>query len=224
MADGKFQFGKAHQQQAKANEKAEQAANASKDSTGGKVGDSAGSDSAVDAAGSLSAELAAGQTGTGQTNTGNAILSPEEAANRHGLKATTARHTTQVVGGKDTITPDITTEGVTEAGGGPPPLANPKLDSHTDFFSQSTTAVVKPSPEGIAKASGGTTKVVNRIESAVPFVGQERNEGEHRFQVQLEGEPAEEVFAKDRLEAQQRYSARLGIVSTIKPYRISQVD
>lgn len=219
MAESKFQFGKAHQQQAKANEKAEQAANASKDSTGGKMGDSAGSDSAVDAAAGLSAELAAGQAAE-QTNTGKVTLSPEEVANRHGLKAPA----TQAVGGKDTITPDITTEGMTDAGSGPPPLANPKLDSHTDFFSQSTTAVVKPSPEGIAKAAGGTTKVVNRIESDIPFVGQERKEGEHRFLVQLEGEPAEEVFAKDRLEAQQRYSARLGIIGTVKPYRISQVD
>jgi len=111
------------------------------------------------------------------------------------------------------------------------PMGNPRLAGGSDVFatrmerSEGITKEVKPTglfPKLFAVSSDQESP--DFIPNPEPFVGQSRVAGEHKYKVQLVNQPAEFVFAQDRLEAQYRYAKRLGINSTIHPYTVEQVD
>jgi len=116
------------------------------------------------------------------------------------------------------------------------PMGNPRLAGGSDVFSTQSdkqhfrptvsleASAVKPTGLFPKLAATSDQESPDFIPNAEPFVGQRRAAGEHKFKVQLVNQPAEFVFAQDRLEAQYRYAKRLGINSTIHPYTVEQVD
>jgi len=110
------------------------------------------------------------------------------------------------------------------------PMGNPRLAGGSDVFatrmerSEGTTKEVKPTGLFPKLTVTSDQESPDFIPNAEPFVGQRRAAGEHKYKVQLVNQPAEFVFAQDRLEAQYRYAKRLGINSTIHPYTVEQVD
>lgn len=123
-----------------------------------------------------------------------------------------------------------------------PPPGNPRVSGASDIFSPQSDKGRIPGPQPIVgvgvikepfammglglnpQQKPEETNEDDFIASAVPFVGQIRQDGEKKFRVQLENEPPHEVFAKDRLEAQFRYAALMGIISTTNSYTFKQLD
>jgi hypothetical protein len=91
------------------------------------------------------------------------------------------------------------------------------LNLHPPVVPPVPPIVSEPALDGVDEAA--TVEII--VPVAVP--GKTKQEGETLFNVQLKGEPPLKLWARDRLEAMQRYNKECGIISTTQEYTVLNV-